>query len=194
MGLLLGRATCTGHRYRESKASTLQELIPTCKVHLPSHFPHGLLPYVNYWSQMTDNQPSDHPGLLGSLKLWDYLQIWAFFWRECTAFTQLSVVSVIPWSLESHRPHGFGWSVQTPWCRTDISKSPVFFQPLLVEFLPILCHWGLLQLWLLTWVTPEAFQTCKRVFKPSQPPISSYCAGLTPECHPVSLFMTCSSH
>ena len=94
----------------------------------------SVLLYMNKWFWVTDNQEPSHPELLGSVDIWNYLQIWALLWKEDKSFIQLSGVSVIPWSLNRHQSYGLCWSGQAPQGTTDTREYPLFCPLLLVLF------------------------------------------------------------
>lgn len=114
MELLLWRATSTGWKVRRKQsqpflgADTFLWKTPAFSLS-PS-----VLLYMNKWFWITDNQGPRHPELLGSVDIWNYLQIWAFLWKEDKSFIQLSAVSVVPWSLNRHQSYGLCWSGQAP--------------------------------------------------------------------------------
>ena len=133
-GVPLWRATCMEWKVRRKQsqpflgADTFLWRTPAFSLS-PS-----VLLYMNKWFWVTDNQGPSHPELLGSVDIWNYLQIWAFLWKEDKSFIQLSVVSVIPWSLNRHQSYGLCWSGQAPQGTTDAREYPLFCPLLLVLF------------------------------------------------------------
>ena len=136
MELLLWRATSMGWKVRRKQSQPFLEADTFLwKTPAFSLSPSVLL-YMNKWFWITDNQGPRHPELLGSVDIWNYLQIWAFLWKEDKSFIQLSAVSVVPWSLNRHQFYGLCWSGQAPRGTTDTQEYPLFCPLLLVWFCP----------------------------------------------------------